>query len=55
MQCTSCKYPHSQVVYTRHDQDNIIRRRRSCLKCGFRFTTNEVFKTPKVKEFGRTK
>ena len=48
MQCKGCKYPHSEVVYTRHDDDkNIINRRRECLRCGLRFTTTEHFKEPK--------
>ncbi len=48
MQCTHCKYPDSSVVYTRHDGDNLIRRRRECNKCGMRFTTQEKLKEPRV-------
>jgi transcriptional repressor NrdR len=46
MQCTGCKYPDSQVVYTRHDDDETIRRRRECLRCGLRFTTKESLREP---------
>jgi len=41
MQCTHCDYPSTSVVYTRHDDDHIIKRRRECLRCGKRFTTQE--------------
>lgn len=48
MQCTGCKYPHSHVVYTTHDDlRNMIERRRECLRCGLRFTTHEKLKEPK--------
>lgn len=48
MQCKSCKYPHSGVVYTRHDEaKNTIIRRRECHRCGLRFTTTEHFKEPR--------
>lgn len=42
MQCSNCNYPHSSVVYTKHDEFKDVReRRRECLKCGKRFTTHE--------------
>ncbi len=45
MQCTHCRYPDSRVVYTLpHDQKNYIERRRECLRCGLRFTTQEYLK-----------
>lgn len=45
MQCSGCKYPHSQVVYTRHDENQgITNRRRECQRCGLRFTTQERMK-----------
>jgi len=48
MLCTGCKYPHSEVVYTRHDGImNLKTRRRECLRCGLRFTTHEQLKEPK--------
>ncbi len=43
MECIHCNYPHSSVVDTRHDK-SIIKRRRECLKCGFRFSTREDYK-----------
>jgi transcriptional repressor NrdR len=49
MQCTSCKYPHTEVVDTRHSLNNDgITRRRSCLRCGMRFTTFEQQKDSRV-------
>jgi transcriptional repressor NrdR len=45
MQCTSCKYPDSHVVYTRSDDlKKHIERRRECLRCGVRYTTHETLR-----------
>jgi len=42
MQCNCCNYPDSRVIETRNDERlNKIVRRRECIKCGVRFTTNE--------------
>lgn len=42
MQCKSCNYPDSRVVdTTRDDRINQIYRRRECIKCGHRYTTQE--------------
>ncbi|HHS8251582.1 TPA: hypothetical protein ACTTVN_000582 [Legionella anisa] len=42
MQCRACNYPDSHVVETkRDDRTNQIYRRRECIKCGVRFTTQE--------------
>lgn len=42
MVCKGCGYNHSHIVYTRHiSHDNITKRRRECLRCGLRFTTQE--------------
>lgn len=42
MQCNSCSYADSRVVETkRDDRLNKIVRRRECIKCGVRFTTQE--------------
>lgn len=47
MQCKGCKYLHSSVVRTTYDdKKNIVNRRRSCLRCGLRFSTIEEFKDP---------
>jgi transcriptional repressor NrdR len=49
MQCKSCKYPDSYVIETRrNDLKDYIQRRRECLRCGARFTTHEVPRTPKI-------
>ena len=42
MQCKACNYPDSRVVDTTKDEKtNQIYRRRECIKCGVRFTTQE--------------
>jgi transcriptional repressor NrdR len=57
MHCQSCQYPDSRVVETRKDDNsNQVYRRRECIKCGVRFTTQEnlrenykrsTYRTPK--------
>ncbi len=43
MKCPSCQYEDSKVIDSRPTPDgSSIRRRRSCLKCGKRFTTYET-------------
>jgi transcriptional regulator NrdR family protein len=45
MQCKSCNYPDSRVVETNRDENtNQIYRRRECIKCGVRYTTQEHFR-----------
>jgi transcriptional regulator NrdR family protein len=42
MQCRKCNYPDSRVVETtKDDKHNQILRRRECIKCGVRYTTQE--------------
>lgn len=48
MQCTQCKKGDTKVVDSR-DGHGSIRRRRECLKCGFRFTTYEHMEIPQIK------
>ncbi|PIU24114.1 transcriptional regulator NrdR [Candidatus Berkelbacteria bacterium CG08_land_8_20_14_0_20_39_8] len=48
MQCTECKKGDTKVIDSRDDQKT-IRRRRECLKCGFRFTTYEKIEIPAIK------
>ena len=46
MKCPFCAYEESKVIDSRPTDDNErIRRRRECLKCGKRFTTHEVIET----------
>lgn len=46
MKCPYCGNTHTEVVETRDNEDlEMIRRRRSCLKCGKRFTTYERIET----------
>ena len=45
MQCRACNYPDSKVVDTTKDERrNKIFRRRECIKCGVRFSTEEDFR-----------
>lgn len=48
MHCSSCHFLEDKVIDSRTSLDGyIIRRRRECLNCGFRFTTYEkIEKTP---------
>ncbi|MBO6004658.1 MAG: transcriptional repressor NrdR [Verrucomicrobia bacterium] len=42
MRCPRCKHPEDKVTDSRSSrEDTVIRRRRECLKCGFRYTTYE--------------
>ena len=42
MKCPFCEHTESKVLDSRSTEDNEqIRRRRECLKCGSRFTTYE--------------
>lgn len=42
MQCKACNYPDSRIVETyKEDKNNQLYRRRECIKCGSRFTTQE--------------
>lgn len=46
MKCPYCQHKESKVVYTiyvPHNSDTV--RRRSCIGCGRRYTTQEVVKT----------
>ncbi len=46
MKCPYCAYPESKVCDSRPVEENEkIRRRRECLKCGKRFTTYEAVET----------
>lgn len=46
MKCPYCKYTESKVIDSRSTVDGeSIRRRRTCLRCGKRFTTYETIET----------
>jgi len=57
VRCPSCGHDEDRVVDSRATKDNsAVRRRRECLKCGYRFTTYEYIEhTPVmvVKKDGR--
>lgn len=40
MDCPTCKYPDMRVIESR-PEPNFTRRRRACMKCGLRITTEE--------------
>ncbi len=45
MDCKHCHYPDTKVVSTRKNDDlNQTYRRRECIKCGNRFTTQEHYR-----------
>jgi transcriptional repressor NrdR len=57
MKCPDCDYLDSKVIESRDLEEGAqIRRRRQCLRCGFRFTTYERTESPRltiVKKDGR--
>ena len=57
MQCPSCRFEETKVIDSRAASDNtVIRRRRECSKCGFRFSTYEqieILDLAVVKKNGR--
>jgi transcriptional repressor NrdR len=43
MRCPECHHPDTKVTATRLQDDNsVVRRRRRCLHCGYRFSTAET-------------
>ena len=48
MKCPQCGHPETKVVDSRPTENEAIRRRRACLKCGARFTTYESYILPSV-------
>jgi transcriptional repressor NrdR len=47
MQCVKCKYPRTRLVKIVQSEDNSrTTRRRECLRCGKRFTTEENIRNP---------
>jgi transcriptional repressor NrdR len=55
MRCPYCRHPDSRVVDSREqDEGQVIRRRRSCLDCGRRFTTVEEAMLAIIKRSGVT-
>jgi transcriptional repressor NrdR len=50
MRCTKCSSTEDKVVDSRESKDGTaIRRRRACLRCGFRFTTYEQLERTDVR------
>jgi len=47
MRCPSCQFEGTRVVDSR-EIDLSVRRRRECLKCGYRFTTYEKLESPNI-------
>jgi transcriptional repressor NrdR len=49
VKCHDCDYLDSKVIESRDlDDDATIRRRRQCLRCGYRFTTYERMEMPNL-------
>lgn len=57
MRCPSCNHEDTKVLDSRSSEsDNAVRRRRTCLKCGFRFSTleeTEILDLSVIKRDGR--
>ena len=50
MRCPKCKHTEDKVIDSRSaNNDDVIRRRRMCLGCGYRFTTYEQVVRAKVR------
>lgn len=49
MMCPFCRHDETKVIDSRTSQDYSIRRRRECLRCGRRFTTNEKIEEAPLK------
>jgi len=50
MRCPKCAYLEDRVIDSRAASNGVvIRRRRMCLKCGYRFTTYEEVVKPKLR------
>ncbi len=48
MLCPECKKSDTKVLDSR-DDNRLIRRRRECLRCKYRFTTYERIESPRIK------
>jgi len=53
MLCPECKKSDTKVLDTR-DDNRLVRRRRECLRCHYRFTTYERTESPKIKVIKRS-
>jgi len=49
MDCPNCKYPDNKVIKSLPSGSDKIMRRRECIQCGHRMTTEEYIKEPKKK------
>jgi transcriptional repressor NrdR len=50
MDCPGCHYSETRVLESRPDTHEGIRRRRQCMKCQLRFSTEEHVKEAKKKK-----
>lgn len=48
MKCPMCDNQNTKVIDSRASEKNNTRRRRLCQKCGFRFTTYEMYETKPI-------
>lgn len=49
MDCPGCKYPDTRVIKS-IPEANTIKRRRQCMRCGLRVTTEEQVSLPRKKK-----
>lgn len=52
MLCQECKKSDTKVIDSR-DDNRLVRRRRECLRCHYRFTTYERIESPRLKVIKR--
>jgi transcriptional repressor NrdR len=50
MDCPNCKYSDTRIIDTRQSSEYTVRRRRQCMRCGLRVTTEEQVSTPRKKK-----
>lgn len=50
MDCPGCKYSDTRIIDTRQSSEHSVRRRRQCMRCGLRVTTEELVSPPRKKK-----
>jgi transcriptional repressor NrdR len=50
MDCPGCKYSDTRIIDTRQSSEHTVRRRRQCMRCGLRVTTEEQVSVPRKKK-----
>jgi transcriptional repressor NrdR len=50
MDCPGCHYTDTRIIDTRQSDERTVKRRRQCMKCGLRVTTEEHLSVPRKKK-----